>query len=319
MTVARAGSPRPAATSAALLRATALIVLSACSFGSIPILVTLAMRSGATLLTTLTWRYVIGAALLALLAGGAGLLRVAPRRLVALLVIGGGGQAAVAYTSLYALRYLPAATVSFLFYTYPAWVAVIEAVRGTERLNARRATALALSIAGITLMVGSPWAEAMHPVGVLLALTSAVLYAAYIPTLGHLQQDVPSAVASVGISLGTIVVLVAASLAGAALASDPAARAVHPLPPPAAWWPIVLLGAVSTAFAFVAFLRALPVLGPVRTAITSTVEPFWTALLGAVVLGQGLRWSTLGGGVLIAAAVLLVATSRGARGEGRGN
>ena len=58
--------------------------------------------------------------------------------------------------------------------------------------------------------------------------------------------------------------------------------------------------------AFVAFMRGLGLLGPVRTAIVSTVEPFFTAVLGAAVLAQPAGPATFVGGTLIAAAVLLV-------------
>jgi drug/metabolite transporter (DMT)-like permease len=63
---------------------------------------------------------------------------------------------------------------------------------------------------------------------------------------------------------------------------------------------------VSTVLPSVFFLMGLIRLGPVRTAIVSTVEPFLTALLGVVVLGQALTLSTLAGGALIIAAVVLL-------------
>jgi drug/metabolite transporter (DMT)-like permease len=63
---------------------------------------------------------------------------------------------------------------------------------------------------------------------------------------------------------------------------------------------------VCTVLAFLAFMRGLGRLGPVRTAIVSTVEPFFTAVLGALVLGQAFGPATLAGGALIAAAVLLL-------------
>lgn len=44
----------------------------------------------------------------------------------------------------------------------------------------------------------------------------------------------------------------------------------------------------------------------VRTAILSTVEPFWTALLAALVLAQPLTHSTLIGGFVIVIAILLL-------------
>ena len=66
------------------------------------------------------------------------------------------------------------------------------------------------------------------------------------------------------------------------------------------------LALVSTAGAFFLFMQGLRILGSVRTAIVSTVEPFFTALLGAWVLSQPLTRSTLIGGVMIAAAVVLL-------------
>ena len=67
----------------------------------------------------------------------------------------------------------------------------------------------------------------------------------------------------------------------------------------------VLQGVLSTG-AFLGFLAGLSRLGPVRAAITSTVEPFWTTLLGAVLLAQPVGLGTLVGGLLIVGAVVLL-------------
>jgi drug/metabolite transporter (DMT)-like permease len=58
--------------------------------------------------------------------------------------------------------------------------------------------------------------------------------------------------------------------------------------------------------AFSTLIKGLAVLGPVRTAIIATVEPFFTAILGAAVLGSQLGAATLIGGSLIATAVLVI-------------
>jgi drug/metabolite transporter (DMT)-like permease len=83
----------------------------------------------------------------------------------------------------------------------------------------------------------------------------------------------------------------------------------------AAWASIVGFAVVGTAIAFLLFLRGLAVLGPVRTAIVSTVEPFFTTLLGALVLAQPLPPSTLAGGALIAGAVILLQRRGGTRND----
>jgi drug/metabolite transporter (DMT)-like permease len=282
-------------------RATGLVVLAACCFGSIPILVSLGATLGVTLLTLLVWRYVLGGALLVLAAGGPGALRLPRALAMRALVIGGAGQAFVALVSLSALRYIPAATLSFLFYTYPAWIAVIAALRRVEPLTRRRIVALLLSFAGITTMIGMPGTQSLHPAGIALALGSALFYALYVPAIGVLQQAIAPRVVAAYMSIGALLVLVLASpvLGGFAVRL-----------PPQAWGVVAALGLVSTLLGFLAFLRGLAVIGPVRTAIVATVEPFWTAVLAALVLEQPLTVPTLTGGALIAAAVIVIQFTR---------
>lgn len=277
--------------------ATSLVLFSACCFGSIPILITLATSSGARLVDVLAWRYVLAALLLVVVAGGTTPVLAPGRRAWTVVGLAGGGQAAIAFVSLSALRFIPAATLTFLFYTYPAWVAVMAAMRGTERLTGRRMAALGLSLAGIALMVGTPGAGGLHPLGVLLALSSALLYAIYIPLIDRLGRGLSPAVTSAYASAGAGAILVAAALAQGGLALHFA---------PIGWAAVVVLAVVSTVLAFIAFLRGLAEIGPVRTAIVSTIEPFWAALLGSVVLGQQIGPRTLAGGTLIAVAVIVL-------------
>jgi drug/metabolite transporter (DMT)-like permease len=284
-------------SSRALSRATLLILFSACCFGSIPVLITLATSSGARLVDLLAWRYLLASLLLVAVGGGMRSVFAPGRRALPVLVLAGGGQAAIAFVSLSALRFIPAATLTFLFYTYPAWVAVIAALRGAEPLTGRRALALALSLAGIALMVGMPGAGGLHPLGVLLALSSALLYAAYIPMIDQLGRGLPPAITSAYVTAGAAAILVVVAMAQGGLAVRFAQIG---------WGVILVLAVVCTVLAFLAFLRGLAEIGPVRTAIVSTIEPFWAALLGSVVLGQQIGPRTLTGGLLIAAAVVLL-------------
>ena len=146
-------------------------------------------------------------------------------------------------------------------------------------------------------MIGMPGTGGLHPIGVMLALLAALMYALYIPVINHLGRDLPPAVTSSYAAAGAAVTLILASL----LRDGP-----HVDLSGLAWLAIGLLAVVCTVLAFIAFLRGLAVIGPVRTAIVSTVEPFWTALLGSIVLGQQLGPRTFGGGMLIAAAVIII-------------
>jgi drug/metabolite transporter (DMT)-like permease len=279
-------------------RATALVAFSACCFGSIAILVTVATRAGARLSEVLAWRFLIAALLLAIVAGGPSVVRREARRGWPLVVLAGGGQAAIGGLSLSALRYIPAATMIFLFYTYPAWVTVIAAMRGKEALTGRRLLALLLSLAGIAVMVGLPGTgtSSVATPGVLLALAGALLYALYIPMINHLGRDLPPALTAAYATTGAGLILTVVAAISGGFARQPAS----------VWLMIVLLAVLCTVIAFTCFLRGLAALGPVRTAIISTVEPFWGSLLGAIVLAQPLAARTLTGGVLVAAAVVIL-------------
>ena len=278
-------------------RATLLIAVSALSFGSISVLTVLVTRAGVPLLTAMAWRYVIGAALLLAIVGVKQIGSIPRQRLIQLFLIGGFGQALITYLSLHALEYIPVGPLAFLFYTYPAWVALLAAMRRTERLTSVRAIALTLALVGVAVMVGAPSTDKLNPVGVTLALGSALLYSAYLPSLEHLQQGMPVLVSTFLLVTGAAATFVIAALL---------ARELYLPTGLQVWSNIVVLAVVSTVIAFSTLIKGLSVLGPVRTAIIATVEPFFTAMLGVAVLGNQLTTTTLVGGTLIAAAVLLI-------------
>ena len=277
-------------------RATLLIILSALGFGSISVLTVLITGAGIPLLTAMAWRYALAVAVLAVLAKPSQLRSIPKQRIIRLVVIGGCGQALITYLSLYALEYIPVGPLAFLFYTYPAWVALLGAFRRTERLTLVRVIALTMALAGVTIMVGAP-TEKLNPIGVALALGSSLLYSAYLPALEHVQEGVPAIVATFSLVGGAAITFVIAALITGRL-FIPASVVV--------WSEILLLTLVSTVIAFWALIKGLAVLGPVRTAIVATVEPFFTATLGVMVLENQLGTATLVGGILIASAVLLI-------------
>ena len=277
--------------------ATVFVALSAAGFAAISTFVLLATRAGAPLLTVLSWRYIIAAVVLASIAGLTGHLRGPTRPAVGVLVVGGFGQSLVAIITLIALSFIPAATLSFLFYTYPGWVAIIARVRHSEPLTPVRMFALALSLTGIFVMVGSPGSASLHPVGVGLALLGGFLYAIYVPMMNELQRPLTPVATATYMSVGAAVLLAVTAAVRTEFAFRMSATA---------WYPILGLALISTVGAFLVFLRGLRVLGPLRTAIISTIEPFFTAVLGAWLLSQPMTSATLIGGALIAGAVILL-------------
>jgi drug/metabolite transporter (DMT)-like permease len=282
---------------AADARGTVMVVLSAAGFAAISIFVIFATDAGAPLLTVLSWRYIIAAAVLGVIASATGAFRGNRRDALRVAGFAGLGQSMIAVVTLAALEYIPAATLSFLFYTYPGWIAIIARVRHSEPLTPTRLFALALSLAGIFVMVGAPGAAELQPLGVALGLAGGVLYAIYVPMLAQLQRNLSGLATSAYMSVGAAIILVTLTLVRGDFVMQLHATA---------WRAILGLSLISTVLAFLLFVRGLRALGPLRTGIISTVEPFFTALLGAWLLAQPLTATTLVGGALIAGAVILL-------------
>ena len=282
-------------------RAVLLIIVSALSFGSISVLTVLVTREHIPLVTAMAWRYLVAGLILGLVIRPLKPPTVPRNKIAQLMLIGGCGQALITYLSLRALDYIAVGPLAFLFYTYPAWVAILAALRRTERLTAIRITALALALIGVTVMVGAP-REKLDVAGVMLALTSAILYSFYLPALEQVQRGVPALRSTFFLIAGSAIAFVIAA---------PLAGEVHLPRGAAVWTNIMLLAIVSTVIAFSALIRGVSILGPVRTSIIATVEPFFTAVLGVLVLGSQFTVSTMIGGILIGTAILVIELSAG--------
>ncbi len=307
--VAAAAVSTPVPDDSRAVAGTTFTLLAALGFAAVSTLTALAIGYGASLPNVLTWRYVLASVVLATFVGARGYPRLPAREMMKFVVIGGGGQALLVGLALSSIAYIPVATLAFLFYTYPAWVTLVQALRGAERFTARRGLALAMSFGGIIVIVGVPsgtgiaGAGAAAPgdgtfwTGVALALSAALVYGAYIPTMMHLQKTYPVPVTSALAKIGAAACFLLWSVGDQSF--DWALTGP-------AWATIAALTIFSTVLPSVWFLSGLIRLGPVKTAIISTVEPFLTAIIGAIVLSQGMTPRVITGGALIVAAVVLL-------------
>jgi drug/metabolite transporter (DMT)-like permease len=284
-------------------QAIGLIVTSSFAFGSLSTLTVLTGKAGMPLLPAMLWRYVIAALLLTLVLRRRIATEINREQAVRLIIVGGLGQALITYLSLRALDFLPVGPLAFLFYTYPAWVALLSALSGREDLTLWRIIALAIAMAGITVMVGTP-DEPLNPTGIFMALGTAFLYALYLPALNHVQRGIKPAVSSFYLVSG---------VAAAFIVFNAAARSFQLPATTELWAYVALLSIFSTVIAFTALIAGLRVLGPVRASIIATIEPFCTALLAATFLGEHLTFSIVGGGALIALAVVILQMTAGER------
>lgn len=174
----------------------ALVVASACGFGSGALFAKPVYASGVDWLTLLFWRFAIAAALswawlLLVPANRASLRRLSRRRILILVALGAlyVGNSATYFAG---LETVPASLAALIVYIYPALVAVLS-LRFGRRLRGRRAwVALCLSMAGVILAVGGiPSDAGPRPLDLALIVVSPVIYAVWIILAARLGGERP--------------------------------------------------------------------------------------------------------------------------------
>jgi drug/metabolite transporter (DMT)-like permease len=270
-----------------------LVVVSAATFGTLAISGRYAYADGMDTLTILFLRFSLAAILmLALLfVRREGL----PRGSVLLRLIGMGALGYVGQTFAYltALKYASAGLVALLLYLYPIFVALLAAQVLREPITEVKRLALGLALVGTALTVG-PMSGQL--IGILLAVTGAVIYSIYIIVGTDVMKHV-SAVQS------SAVIFAAAALSAGLLMM---VNGPHLPATGEGWVAIGSIVVIATLIPVAAFLVGLKRIGPTNAAMLSTLEPVVTVLLAYWWLNETLSPVALIGGGLILMAVLLL-------------
>ena len=292
------------------------MLLSACAFGSGPLLAKPVYALGVDWHVLSSWRFLFGAAaawlwLLAWPGTRAGLRRLSRRAVLVAVALG------VLYTGNSATYYAGIETVSaslaaLIVYVYPALVAVLT-LRFGRRLEGRRAwAALGVALVGVGLSVGGiPAGTAPPLIGLALIVASPVIYTVWIVLAARLSGERPENDTSRGAEAAGATALMMTTTAGVYwIMALLLGRDVLPGEVPAAAWPgLVGVGVVATFVAIQAFYAGTQRVGAAQAALVSTVEPIWVIWLAALLLGERLAPVQLLGGGLIIIGVLLAQTS----------
>lgn len=296
----------------------ALVVLSAASFGLMPVFAKLAyaemdMPQAHQVKTLLTIRFIVAALCmwaiwlvqrkrtgeLPLRRGKLSLSRLLP--LVALGALGYVGQS---YSYFTALGTISASATGLLLYTYPILVTILAWLFLRESMDMRKIVALSVASVGALLVLGifssvlgGAGLGTLNPEGVAWGLSAAGIYSLYIVAGARFTRDVsPIFSSAVIITSAGLVYLVWGLLAGD-LHIDLSLQA---------WIWAVLIAVVCTVLSIVAFFAGLATVGPSRAAIVSTLEPAVTVALAALILHERLSLEQVGGGALILLAVYIL-------------
>jgi drug/metabolite transporter (DMT)-like permease len=279
------------------------IIISAASFGVMPIFARLAYNAGAEPITVLFLRFTIAAVVMNLIM----VLRRTeyPRGLMLseLILLGAIAYVGESLAYFLALRLASAGLVALLLYIYPALVTALSAIFLKEHLTRVKIIALFLALSGTALTIRITSGGSM--LGILLGIVAAVDYAIYI-LLGSriVRRSSPIGSTTVIITSTAGVYAVIVALRGV---TYPTAST--------GWIAIIAIALISTVLAFVTFFAGLKRIGPTSASTLSTFEPIVAVVLAAIVLGETISPIQIFGGILILSAVVLLARSDKLRGK----
>ena len=200
----------------------------------------------------------------------------------------------------YSFMYIPAGLAIFIFYLYPALVIVLEALLFGLRPNRKRVSALILTLVGLVVIAGQALRGISGP-GFVFALAAAVSNAIFLILSERSLANLPLPLTSAGTTVSATVFLLAVSLVSQTPLRLPLTAINLGL--------LLFLALVPSVLALGCLFAAVARLGPSRTAIVGTTEPFITSLLGLLILKEHLLARELAGGILIVLAVVLESMS----------
>lgn len=275
---------------------------AAVCFGTTGVLVKLAYAAGAPPLTLLAGRAALAAVLIWPLAlwgsrPGAGPLALPPRhRLLGLFL--GALHVPPAIAFFLALERISASLAIIIFYTFPAWTALLALLVFREPLTRVHLSSLALTFAGLTLVVevyGTGTALAADLPGVLLALGMAVGVAIH----SLIMQPVTRRVAPLSLSpwMLSAEALIVAAIRAPTEALELGGTVLVLL---------FLLSSLGMALPMVLWLVGIQHLGASRAGVVATIEPVVTIGLAFALLGERLSPIQLLGVALVLGGVGLL-------------
>jgi drug/metabolite transporter (DMT)-like permease len=224
------------------------------------------------------------------------------RDLAYCLVLGTLGVAVSNYFYYVAIQRTNVATAIIVQYTAPVWVLLYVVARRQQKLTGQKVTAVALAVTGIALVIdvlGSRSGSALHldPYGLMAALLASFSFAFYnVGGHGILARHDRWRVLVWTLTAATVFWLIV----------NPPWKIVAAHYVPAQWLFLFVFSMLSVLGAFSLYFLGLQHLEPTRAIIASCLEPVFSILLAALLLGEVLRPIQISGIVLVLAAIVIV-------------
>ena len=205
----------------------------------------------------------------------------------------------------YATLALPAGFTAVLNASAALWGALLGWSFLGQKVQARTALGLALGLGGVVVMVWNKLATDVGTNAPALAIAAAVLATALYALCAHYTRRRLAGVSPLVVAAGS-------QVWAALVLLLPGWWLWPALPPsPTAWAAAIALGVFSTAVAYVLYFRLIANIGASRAMTVTLLVPLFGVVLGAVVLGEGMSFtSAIGAAAVLAGTGLALGLRR---------
>jgi len=229
--------------------------------------------------------------------------------LIQCLVLGMLGVAASNYFYYVAIQRTSVAIAIILQYTAPVWVLLYVVARGQQKISAQKVAAVVVALAGIALTIGMIGGKSAAP----LHLDSYGLIAAMLASFSFAFYNVGGHRLLAHYDRWRVLVWTLVSASVFWLVVNPPWKVVATHYAPAQWGFLFVFSMISVLGSFSLYFLGLQHLEPTRAIIASCLEPVFSILLAAALLGEGVRpIQTLGIVLVLSAIVIVQVQGRGA-------
>jgi DME family drug/metabolite transporter len=230
---------------------------------------------------------------------GASNLKVPLRDLLQFFLLGVLGVAASNYFYYLAIQRTNVATAIILQYTAPVWVLIYTSVQASQLPSLRRSTAVGIAVLGCALAVGFVGSGSfrMDPVGIVAALLAAFSFAFY---------NVGGHKVLARYDRWKVLLWVLTGTSAFWIVVNPPWRIVAAHYTPQQWAFMMIFSLISVLGPFSCYFAGLQHLEPTSAIVASCLEPVFSIVLTALVLGELVRPLQTAGIVLVLVAIVLI-------------
>ena len=276
-------------------------IIAGVSYGTNPLFAKPLLESGVPVLVMLFFRYGISALLLA----GWMLLKREPFRVkgreLSLLAVLGLLFACSSLFLFISYEFIPSGLATTLVYLYPVFVALIMVLL---RFYPSWQTwiSIAATFGGILLLSQPSGAAQIKPLGILLAVGSALSYAFYLVIVNRSKR-----IKHVSEHTLTLYALLTGTTLFASLRAVQGGSFIEGVNSPGDWANLIGLALVPTMISMLTLAISSRLIGPTKTSVLGVFEPLTAILIGTFLFGEPLTMKMgLGIAVCVAAVLFMI-------------